>query len=83
MTDLCVGNRVNLLLVELFEDVLGVSVVVGTVGGGGGVLLCGLKKQVADNGELFVAVTGVGGDGGEQGVFVELCGKFFGDFGRL
>ena len=39
LTDLCVGDGVNLLLIELIEDVLRVSVVVGLVRGSVGVLL--------------------------------------------
>ena len=68
------------MLVELFEDVLGVTVVVCFVCGGRGVLLGGLEEQVANHCKLFVAVTSFGRDRREEGVFIELCGKLFGNF---
>ena len=37
----------------------------------------GLKEQIAYDGKLFVAVASLGCDGREQGVFIELNGKFF------
>ena len=80
---MCVRDGVHLLLVELFQDVLGVAVVVRFVGGCGRILLCGLKKQVSNDCELFVSVTCFRGDGREQGVFVELDGKVFGTFWGL
>ncbi len=83
LTDLCVRDGVNFLLVELFEDVLGVTVVVCFVRCGCGVLFGGLEEQIANHCKLFVAVTGIGRDRREEGVFIELSGKLFGTFGCL
>ncbi len=80
---MCVRDGVHLLLVELFQDVLGIAVVVCLVCGCGRILLSGLKKQVANDSELFVAVTGFGRNRREKGVFVELCGELFSTFDVL
>ena len=57
LTDLCVGDGVNLLLIELIQDVLRVSVVVGLVGGGIGVLLGRFEEQLSNDCKLFSVVT--------------------------
>lgn len=83
LIDLCVGNRVDIFLLELWQDMLLVPIEVGAEGLLVRILLGRLKEFGGYDFERFALVRCVADDGRQQGLFVEVNGELLRFFGGL